>query len=78
MHGHIRYDHVAPLNLQQQRSVGCHELGHMLALGHRLNNNTTSCMQTPLTNAPIYYDGHDQSEINSHNPPGYLNGQHVY
>lgn len=76
-HYHATYDHVDPLTLNQQRSVGCHELGHTLGLGHRFNNNNTSCMAVDQY-FPLYLDIHDKDEVNSHLPPGYLNGDHIW
>lgn len=76
-HYHVTYDHVSPMTLNQQRSVGCQEIGHTLSLGHRVNNST-SCMTDSTTDFPLYFDNHDKSAIDSYLPPGWLNGQHVY
>lgn len=87
LHAHVEFNHLVPLSYDEQRKVGCHELGHSVGLAHRTETSFVSCMKQGQSTFMWYDDtrsatvGHDESEINRHDPPGWddnLPPSHVY
>lgn len=59
---HVRFDNNYDLTYDQQRSVGCHEIGHTVALLHR--NVSESCMSVP--DFPMFLPTHERNHINNY------------
>ncbi|MFC6288250.1 hypothetical protein ACFP3Q_09340 [Nocardioides sp. GCM10027113] len=62
--------YTANYSTSKRHSLGCHEFGHTVTLGHRTSGNDTdnnSCMRSVISSLRPDFDAHDISAVNDNN-----------